>query len=559
MVSPDNENITLEMLQTDPFIQKYLPKKAQRRFLSRQLTDGELNEISIAKITKLCKDEQALASFLFSSKALAETAQLSPPEIKDMAESVKQQAMSRISAGWKEPSGNVRLNHIKVVIDETGMSAKIMLNKPADSVPPTVQDMLEALQAYGVRCGIKEEFLTRLAERPVYGHKFKVAEGEPAVHGRDGEAVYHFHSEADLSPHIDDDGIADYRSLDFVKNVKRGDLLCEIIPPTPGTNGFNVFGDTLYATGGMPAGITNGSNTLVAPGGRIHAACDGVAQLKNNRVLVSKVLTLDQVGAATGNILFAGAVHVLGDVAGGFLIQAGGDIVVRGIVENARLISGGNIVLCNGMKGHNTGVINAAGSIRAYFVEHAKVTARHNLFSDTLLNCKVECGDTVQLTGLNGCLIGGECTARNAIYAEQIGNDVNVHTVARLKELDSIQSQVNKETSMISDCRDALSALNSFTDKMAYTLQTKPLEMQVLLPRAIYLKLRIELESAHLKRSVSDYQNSRKQRVIVVRQTLYPNVDIEIEDAVLKGQNMRRCCSIVKKQNRLEVGTAKSF
>lgn len=81
-----------------------------------------------------------------------------------------------------------------------------------------------------VETGVKTEFITRLAEGPIYDQTFRIAEARLPVDGQAGSVTYFFNPEVDLSPHVGEDGTADFRDLDFVKSVKAGDLLCRLTP-----------------------------------------------------------------------------------------------------------------------------------------------------------------------------------------------------------------------------------------------------------------------------------------------------------------------------------------
>lgn len=98
-----------------------------------------------------------------------------------------------------------------------------------------------------VETGVKTEFITRLAERPIYDRTFRIAEARLPVDGQAGNVTYFFNPDVDLSPHVGEDGTADFWDLDFVKSVKAGDLLCRLTPATPGVDGANVFGRLIPA------------------------------------------------------------------------------------------------------------------------------------------------------------------------------------------------------------------------------------------------------------------------------------------------------------------------
>lgn len=576
MAPQERLEVTVALLAKDPFITKYIGKTPSNWVLERQLQDMALLELPPEQLAQM--NDSQLAGKIFTKEALQEAeflVQTSAKNLKDNKSRPKPGELTKAAkladpapdalepepllpeaADQDFPAGA----RIKVVMDEQQLTAKILLRKLEGSPAPTYQEMLSALTALGIQYGIKSDYLLRLEERPIYGRTFKVAEGQPAVHGVNGEAIFQFDTTVNMTPTIDENGEADYKSLSYVKGVSQGDLLCQLVPPTPGQDGKNIFGEVLPARQGVASPVTAGPNTRFSEDGlQIFATCDGQVILKNDKVSVNKVLILEDVGTKTGNVIFAGAVHVKGDVHGGFLVQAAGDITVDGIVEDARLISGGNISLCGGIKGRDTGVLHAEGHIRTFFIEHAKVTAKKNLYADSIINSTVECGGILSLSGLNGCLVGGHCLVRKAVRAQSIGNDANVPTLVRLNELPALATQYQKDIADMDLCTRVRDRLRDFADKTGRILMNNPEELLVMLTRIIILKIRMELELSERQRRIADYENTRQQRVVIARQTLFPNAIIEIDDVALHNQTTRAQCAIVRRRNKLEVQPARHY
>ncbi|MEG2924842.1 MAG: FapA family protein, partial [Oscillospiraceae bacterium] len=171
----------------------------------------------------------------------------------------------------------------------------------------------------------------------------------------------------DLMPQIDERGIADYKDLNFIHNVKQGDLLCDIVRSTVGFPGISVCGDVITGRSGTSSGLVCGVNTILSDDRtKLYASCNGQEFLKGKTVYVRRTLTVDNVNSSTGNILFVGSVHVKGDVASGFSVRAGGNITIDGVAENAVLVSGNNISISDGIKGNGKALIVADGNVRAF-------------------------------------------------------------------------------------------------------------------------------------------------------------------------------------------------
>jgi uncharacterized protein (DUF342 family) len=96
----------------------------------------------------------------------------------------------------------------------------------------------------------------------------------------------------------------------------------------------------------------------------MYAGVTGRVDYKNLTVSVSSCYTIpEDVDLSIGNITFAGDVLVKGNVISDITIQATRNIEIDGVAESATLLAGGNIILKNGMRGNDMGVIEAEGSV----------------------------------------------------------------------------------------------------------------------------------------------------------------------------------------------------
>lgn len=361
---------------------------------------------------------------------------------------------------------------IQVTVDPAGLSARIKLIEPPEGVAePGRREMLRVLFQKKITSGIKTAFIDRLVERPLYGQFFRIAEGKPAENGRDGEVEFFFDPSADLRPRVLEDGTADYRALDFVKSVQAGELLCRLIPPTPGVDGADIFGQPIPAAPGRPPAIRCGVNTALFDNGlQIRALCDGQVFLRGDTVAVSQFLTLDAVDYSTGNIDFPGSVHIRGDVSNGFSVKADGDIVVSGVVENATLIAGGSIALCSGIKGGGNGFLEAGQDIRTLFIESCRARAGGSIYADSILNSSLECGRQVSVLGKLGYLLGGTCVAGELVSAVQIGNQANIPTTVTVGACAGLSELARQELAAVDRCHDAVDRLSALAAEDARTL-----------------------------------------------------------------------------------------
>src|SRR5699024_2292633 len=172
-----------------------------------------------------------------------------------------------------------------------------------------------------------------------YNTQIQMSMGKEPEDGADGEVVYHISLDKSGKPLIKEDGDVDYFHLDLVENVKKGQALATIIPPTEGISGMTVTGKEIQATPGKNIRVGRGKNIDLSDDGlQLFAAIDGRVELIANKIHVYNTLEINgDVDTSTGNIDFVGNVTINGNVLTGFEVKAQGHIIVSGVVEGANL------------------------------------------------------------------------------------------------------------------------------------------------------------------------------------------------------------------------------
>lgn len=292
------------------------------------------------------------------------------------------------------------------------------------------ETILNCLKERGIQFGIQEEEIRKFCEGGNYSESLICALGQEPIDQADGQLVYHFDTEKMLKPAERSDGSLDFRELGLVKNIAAGEVLCSITPPSQGSDGMDIMGRVLpHRQGRLPA-LPAGTNTQVSEDGlTLTATLDGCIECLQSGINVTELYSLrGDVGRSSGNITAKGSVVISGDVKTSFFVKAGGSITVHGIVENAILEAGGNIVLTNGMNGGGKGRLTAGGSISGKFFENTILEAGQNIYANIIMSSNVKAGDSLILSGTAGTLVGGECTVGRRIYAKNISNPAGVVT-----------------------------------------------------------------------------------------------------------------------------------
>lgn len=317
---------------------------------------------------------------------------------------------------------------------------------PQDDVPPlTAEQIGEFLQQQGIRHGLMQDDIDRIARTGGTGEGFLVAQGTPPQTGADGELESLIGELQQRHRKLNQHGVADFRELGNLVVVQPGEALMRRLPPKDGTPGTDVFGEPVAAEPGKIAVFPIcGQGVQVAPDDpdRLVASISGQPLLDSNKVEVEPVLTVKGVNLATGNIDFEGTVNVQGDVVSGMSIKAGGDVVINGTLEAASIQAGGDIRISGGIKGHSEGRgidhmqltdIRAKGSIHANFTENAHLVAGENIqIGNVAMQSELEAGRQVIVGkpgSKGGHILGCKVRALQLVQAGVIGSNTGVLTL----------------------------------------------------------------------------------------------------------------------------------
>lgn len=322
---------------------------------------------------------------------------------------------------------------VRVHISRDGLEAFVTVTGPrGEGKPAGLKEMRAALQAAGVVYGLDGTKIRLALKKENWNRTILIARGLAPVAGQDGRVEYKFPlPQEDQGPVTDQDERVDYRNLNRIQNVQKGQLLAVRVAPTPGTDGMTVTGKPIPARPGKSAAIRRGRNTVLdEEGSRLFSTIDGHVKITGDRIEVEPLYEIrGDVDFSSGNIDFIGDVNIFGGVTSGFEVKARGDIEVDGVIEAALVESGGNITLHKGIAGAGKGMIQAGGSLTARFIENARVIAGGDVIvSDAIIQSIVSSGASVRCEGRKGTIVGGKIQARDEISARVIGSTLATQT-----------------------------------------------------------------------------------------------------------------------------------
>lgn len=306
------------------------------------------------------------------------------------------------------------------------LSAWMMVFPPIGEGKELDQQMLdEALEKSGIAFGVDEDLLENLPEQQErYFYLYNVAKGKPALQGKDGYIIERYDRVVEREFEVDAHDRVNYASLKFFQSIEKGDVICEAVQPTQGDPGRTVLDQEIPVKNGKAVSLVKGRNTEISEDGtKLVASQDGHVEYAGHGFQVNAVLKInDNVDYGTGNIDYAGDVHIRGNVCSGFSVKAAGNVVIDGVVEGGSVDAGGDLIVAKGIVGNSDAIIRAGRKVYAKYLENCIVHAKESLKADCIVNSSVYSDGEIDVCSGRGCIVGGKIRAARKISAKIVGS-----------------------------------------------------------------------------------------------------------------------------------------
>jgi uncharacterized protein (DUF342 family) len=306
------------------------------------------------------------------------------------------------------------------------------------------ESVIGAAKSHGVTVELDVEAINKTLLEG--GTNVRVGYGRAPVPGVDGHFDILVDNMKKRSPHLDENGLADFRDLGEIVTVKPGDPLMRIVDPTTGEPGLTVTGKEIPVKPGKKVSFPSRLEGVMVDPADPHllvAAISGFPIVAKNGVKVEAIYRVENVDLHTGNITYDGGVHVTGDVHSGMTVKATGDIHVEGTVEDALLEAGGDVTVKCGIMGSDEdndasdnkmhATIKCGGSCTVKFAQNAHIFAGNGIFVlETSMQSELNAAHQIIVGdkgSRKGDLIGGIARATMLVRAHNIGSDDHPRTI----------------------------------------------------------------------------------------------------------------------------------
>ncbi|WP_130807027.1 DUF342 domain-containing protein [Senegalia massiliensis] len=357
---------------------------------------------------------------------------------------------------------------INLIIDKNNMNASIEFLKVDDEAKfLNYKEILDIVEEK-IKFGLDKLKLKDIVKNQIYGKRICIAEGKGPINGEDGYLKYKFNIKNKLKPSMLNNGKVDFRDLGFFDNVKKGQILAEIISPTKGKDGVNILGKKISSSNGKEANIKLGKNAVRFED-KIVSKIDGQVKLNNGKIEVLNTYTINSdINNETGNIEYNGTLKIMGSINPDFKVKTLGDIYIGGVVEDSKVQSEGDIYISKGITGKNKTFLQTEGKLVTKYIENSTVIAKSDILSDDILHSKVHSRGSIIVDGRKGLIVGGECKAQLSIQAKVVGSYMGTYTLLEIgndpklkEELELMKDKINSIDDNIEQMLKSINLLKS--------------------------------------------------------------------------------------------------
>lgn len=497
------------------------------------------------------------------------------PDLNSILEKIKEKQIQEVDYNLiKETIDKLEKNSIKIAptqeevllnskviteISKDKMNGYITIIAPDGGKNLSFNEAKEQIEEL-IKINIDEKSVKDIIINKDYNKKILVAKGIPAIDGKDGYIKYIFENHKKNSPYILEDGSVDFRNLNLISNVKKGDVLAKLEPPILGKDGYNVLGEILPCRKGKEKSFKYGANVLVSENGNeLISNLDGQVCNENGKITVYELHTINKdVDNSTGNINFNGNIKIQGSVLTGFEVRAKGNVEIDGAVEGSIIKCDGDLIIKRGIQGYNTAEIDSGGNIFTKYIENAKVNSKGNIESEAIMHSETSCEGSVIVGGKKGLLVGGTCKAGKEINAKIIGSNMATATFLEV----GIDADTRKDQEALKilreNTKDDIDKFSKMINHLTRLRNENKLEEDKveLLNKSIVAKLQLEKKLSSINQQLENIDEKVKDSSngkINVKETIYSGVKVIIGNSQMSIKEKKDNCTIYRDSEDYEI------
>ena len=444
---------------------------------------------------------------------------------------------------------------MNIVISEDNLTVTARFYPPSNGGGLLNMDSIQRLlKQEHIVFGINENNIRKFLHKREYCTDVVIARGNSPRHGKDARIEYHFDVDLKAKPTLLEDGSVDFHHLDAINHIEKNTLLATLHKADVGEVGKDVYGNVIHPRSVTKLKLKYSKNIYESEDHtQIFSSIDGHVHLEDDRVFVSDTYEVHaDVDASTGDIEYDGNVTIKGNVRTGFSVHATGDINVRGVVEGANLVAGGQVVIQRGIQGMNKGTVECSGNLYAKFIENSTIKTKGDIVTEAIMHSQVFAQGDIMVDGKKGLITGGRVCSRSMISLKTGGSDMGTVTKLEVGADPSIIEKCHMLAKHLPELQRKISnnqkIVDMFSKKLAKGEKLPPDKMETLKNA----KAAVEQANEEFKENQSlmeQYQEeitADSNGTIKVFSALYPGVEVTIADVVMHVRTETKYCTLVR-------------
>jgi uncharacterized protein len=386
-----------------------------------------------------------------------------------------------IEEGQLKVLGPDSLPTCQVAPSEDGMSANLVLGGNYLNDWTVTMDMVKgALREAGVKCMLADSEILPSLDRFNRDHlplTLLIARGREPVRGRKGMLHLLVDPEPE-APVPGPDGSIDFKDFSFFRTVPSGTRLAQVMPPSPGEPGLDVFGNGIPPPEAEPFSAKPGSNTVLEGPDPMFVTAVKSGRLAVRMGVPEVVEVLDVTGDVslkTGNIEFPGAVKVSGDVHSKMEIRSAGDVEVVGTVEDSVIRSDGAIVIKGGVNGSGGGIIKSRlSSVTIGYLHNQRIESHtHIVVYNEIISSQLKARKTIQMRYGRYSVLGGHLLAGEGMDLFNIGSEAGSRTILEVGKDFEVEAELEAKTAKLRQDVEDLEFLREMDGQLAGVIRLR--------------------------------------------------------------------------------------
>ncbi len=316
---------------------------------------------------------------------------------------------------------NVGTGKISILRKEDYTAASLIVYEKGDMKTNTIKS---ALSNNGVVKGINDEAIGMLLSDNGRPKSVLIAEGLEPSTMKYGELQFQIHAEEVDWRDADGEDQSKHKAL-RIGSVEEGRVIVTREIEEEGSCGYKVNGTEIKYDVIEAESLKIGDNIEISSDGSTVKAlvsghfiyCGGILKAVEN------VEVLDVVKEDIGEVKRDGVIFIRGNIEANGVVKAGSDVIIAGVLNNGTVESRGDVVIGKGISNDEGGYVRATGNLNAKSIVRSTVEACAVRVDKEIIDSDVTAGDTVQVSGEPGMIVGGRISAGRKIMANVIGDD----------------------------------------------------------------------------------------------------------------------------------------